>query len=176
MNYRLFKKQIESLIPQVRRFSFSLTRDRDNCNDLVQQTLVIALSKASQFKDNSNLKSWLFRIVYTTWIDVTRKNRTINNYKNRVNETRPRPDGNLYDISFLNSYIDCKTLLNLLPDKQKASFYLVCIDGYTYSEAAKILGIPVGTVASQVSHSRSKFNQYFSKKNKSGKTKWRELI
>lgn len=176
MNYRLFKKQIESLIPDVKKFSFSLARNSDQSNDLAQQSLVMALSKADQFKDNSNLKSWLFRIVYTTWIDMTRKNRTITNYKNSIHESNPVNDDNRHKISSLNTYIDCKKLLNLLADKQKASFHLVCIEGYTYSEAAKILGIPVGTVASQVSLSRCRFNQYFSKERRPGKAKWRELI
>lgn len=176
MKYRLFKKQIESLIPDVKKFSFSLACSRDNSNDLAQQSLVIALSKADQFRDNSNLKSWLFRIVYTTWIDVVRKNRTITNYKNMIHENHPNNDDNRHNISSLNTYIDCKKLLNLLDDKHKASFHLVCIEGYTYSEAAKILEIPVGTVASRVSQSRIVFNQYFSKRKKPGKIKWKELV
>lgn len=163
MNYRLFKKQIESLIPDVKKFSLSLARNSDNGKDLAQQALVIALSKADQFKDNTNLKNWLFRIVYTTWIDITRKNRTVTNYKNTIRENHQLNDDNRQNISSLNSYIDCKKTFNLLADKHKASFYLVCIEGYTYSEAAKILGIPVGTVASRVSLSRCRFNQYFSK-------------
>ena len=176
MNYKLFKKQIESLIPDVKKFSFSLARNRDSSNDLVQQSLVIALSKANQFKDNSNLKGWLFKIVYTTWIDAIRKDRTITNYKNMIHENHPVNDDNRHNISSLNTYIDFKKLLNLLADKQKASFHLVCIEGYTYSEAAKILGVPVGTVASRVSHSRCIFNQYFLKKKRPEKTKWRKLI
>lgn len=176
MNYRLFKKQIESLIPDIKKFSFTLARNRDNSNDLLQQSLLIALAKSDQFKDNSNLKSWLFRIVYTTWIDIVRKKRTATNYKNMVHENHPAHDNNSHNISSLNTYIDCKNLLNFLSDKQKASFHLVCIEGYTYSEAAKILGVPVGTVASRVSHSRCIFNQYFLKKKRPEKTKWRKLI
>ncbi|MDA3915970.1 MAG: RNA polymerase sigma factor [Deltaproteobacteria bacterium] len=176
MNYKLFKKQVEALLPDVKKFSYSLARNSDNSNDLAQQSLVRALSKADQFKDNSNLKSWLFRIVYTTWIDITRKNKTITNYKNTIHENHPVNYDNRHNISSLNTYIDCKKMLILLADKQKASFHLVCLEGYTYSEAAKILGIPIGTVASRVTLVRRTFNQYFSKKKRPGKTKWRKLI
>jgi RNA polymerase sigma-70 factor (ECF subfamily) len=166
MENKLFRKQIESLIPDVKRFSFSLTPNKDIGNDLAQQSLTTALLKADQFKNNSNLKSWLLRIVYTTWIDITRKNKTIINYRKMVQESFPANDGNKNNISSLNTYIDFKKLLSLLTEKQKTSFHLVCIEGYTYSEAAKILGIPIGTVASRVTHSRSVFNQYFNKRNK----------
>ncbi len=176
MNYRSFKKQIESLVPDVKKFSFSLARDRDNANDLAQQSLAIALSKADQFRDHSNLRSWLFRIVYTTWIDVVRKDKTITNYKNMMQNTYPVDDDNRHNISRLNTYIDYKRMLNVLTDKHKASFHLVCIEGYTYSEAAEILGVPVGTVASRVSESRSRFNQYFSRRKRPGKIKWREFL
>lgn len=148
-----------------------MTHDIDNSNDLVQQSLAIALAKEGQFKKNSNLKSWLFRIVYTTWVDVIRKNKTISNYKNRFHGAQQAEAGNNLSISALNTCIDYKTMLNLLTDKQKAPFHLVCIEGYTYDETAKILGISVGTVASRVSHSRSKFNQYFSDKKKIKKLK-----
>ncbi len=162
MNYRLFKKQIESLIPDVKRFAFSLTRDRDNGDDLAQQSFATSLSKFDQFKNNSNLKSWVFRIVYTTWIDINRKNKTITNYKKMVQDSHLINDNKGNDILSLNTCIDYKKPVSLLAEKQRASFHLVCIEGYSYSEAAAILGIPVGTVASRISHSRHKFNQYFS--------------
>lgn len=176
MNYRLFKKQIESLIPDVKRFALSLTRNRDNSDDLVQQSFAISLSKADQFKDNSNLKSWIFRIVYTTWIDINRKNKTIINYKNMIQEDHLVNDNNTNNMTSLNTFIDYKKLLSLLAEKQKASFHLVCIEGYSYSEAGEILGIPVGTVASRVSHSRHIFNQYFLDRKSQGKIKMRESI
>ena len=175
MDKKLFRKQVESLIPDLKKFSLSLTHDKDNCNDLVQQSIITAFSKADQFRGNSNLKSWIFRIVYTTWIDITRKNRTIVKYENMIQKTQLGNDRNRSTISSLNTCIDCKNLFKHLPDKQKASFHLVCVEGYTYSEAAKILGVPVGTVASRVSHIRLKFNQYFSERERSEKIKKRKL-
>ncbi|MCF6249412.1 MAG: RNA polymerase sigma factor [Desulfobacula sp.] len=161
MNYRLFKKQIESLVPDVKRFSLSLTRNKDDCDDLAQQSLTTALSKAHRFKENSNLKSWVFRIVYTTWIDINRKKKTITNYRNMVQENYLPHNTGGNDILSINTFLDYKKMLGLLPEKQKASFHLVCIEGYSYGEASKILGVPVGTVASRVSHSRDKLNQLF---------------
>ena len=86
-----------------------------------------------------------------------------------IQENLPANDGSRHNILSLNTYIDYKKLFSLLTDKQKASFHLVCMEGYTYSEAAKILSVPVGTVASRGSHSRYIFNQYFEKRNKEHK-------
>lgn len=162
MNYKFFKKQIESLIPDVKRFAFSLTRSVDNGQDLAQQALAICLSKHEQFRDNLNLKSWIFRIVYTTWIDINRKNKTINNYRSMVQENSLLNDTTQNNMQDLNICIDYKKLLGLLGEKHKACFHLICIEGYSYSEAARILGIPVGTVASRIAHARRQFSQYFS--------------
>lgn len=162
MKYKLFKKQIESLIPDVKRFAFSLTRDLENGDDLTQQALVISLSKHDQFKDHSKLKNWIFRIVYTTWIDINRKNKTIRNYKNMIQGNEQQNDTTQDNMRALNTCIDYKKLLGLLDEKHKACFHLICVEGYSYNEVSEILGIPVGTVASRISHSRRKFNQYFS--------------
>jgi RNA polymerase sigma-70 factor (ECF subfamily) len=161
INYKLFKKQIESIVPDVKRFSFTLTRNKDDCDDLTQQSLTTALSKAHRFKENSKLKSWVFKIAYTTWIDINRKNKTITNYRNMAQENDLSNNTGNNDGSSMNTIIDYKKMLSLLSEKQKASFHLVCIEGYSYHEASEVLGVPVGTIASRVLHSRSKLNQYF---------------
>jgi len=148
------RDQIVGLLPRLRRFGLSLTKDLDTADDLVQGACERALTRLDQLREGSRLDSWLYRIVYTQWIDTLRR-RQIRSEKLIVlgRETESRTVSSDSDSNFTIS-LDVRTALESLPDEHRAAVMLVCVEGYGYAEAAGVLNVPAGTVASRVSRAR----------------------
>ena len=148
------RDQIVGLLPRLRRFGLSLTKDLDTADDLVQGACERALTRLDQLREGSRLDSWLYRIVYTQWIDTLRR-RQIRSEKLIVlgRETESRTVSSDSDSNFTIS-LDVRTALESLPDEHRAAVMLVCMEGYGYAEAAGVLNVPAGTVASRVSRAR----------------------
>lgn len=146
--------QIEALLPRLRRFARSLTKDVDRADDLVQQACQRALERIYQLRPGSKLDSWLYRIIHTKWIDRVRQDKTrsikMDLYiRNDDTDQRSNPQ-----TTNLESLIDLKHSFDGIQEEHQAVISLVCIEGYSYSETAAILNIPPGTVASRVARAR----------------------
>jgi RNA polymerase sigma-70 factor (ECF subfamily) len=153
------RDQIVGLLPRLRRFGLSLTKDLDTADDLVQGACERALTRLDQLREGSRLDSWLYRIVYTQWIDTLRR-RQIRSEKLIIlnRETESRTISSDSDSNFTTS-LDVRTALESLPDEHRAAVMLVCVEGYGYAEAAGVLNVPAGTVASRVSRARGIMNR-----------------
>lgn len=157
----LLQEQMVALLPRLRRFARSLTGDADSADDLVQMACERSLKRLGQYRDGTRFDSWLYRIVYTQWVDRVRRRQRqsaqAESLRNRqelsgVGESSPRR---------LVSFMDIKNALGHLPEENKAAIVLVAIEGYTYTEAASVLGVPVGTVASRVARARNMLAEQF---------------
>jgi RNA polymerase sigma-70 factor (ECF subfamily) len=148
------RDQIVGLLPRLRRFGLSLTKDLDTADDLVQGACERALTRLDQLRDGSRLDSWLCRIIYTQWIDTLRR-RQVRSEKLIVlsRETDSRSASSVADPNFTTS-LDVRTALESLPEEHRAAVMLVCVEGYGYAEAADVLNVPAGTIASRVSRAR----------------------
>jgi len=148
------RDQIVGLLPRLRRFGLSLAKDRDSADDLVQGACERALTRLDQLRDGSRLDSWLYRIIYTQWIDTLRR-RQIRSEKLIVlsRETGSRPFSSDANPN-LTASLDVRTALESLPEEHRAAVMLVCVEGYGYAEAADVLNVPAGTIASRVSRAR----------------------
>ena len=151
----VLKRKIVDLIPRLRRFARGLTKDPELADDLVQDACERALERLDQVRENGRLDSWLYRIVYTRWIDRLRRQKTrkahlilMTDANRQINQDRNMAD------SRLHAAMDIRTALNALPEVHRAAILLVMVEGYRYSEAANILDLPVGTVASRVARAR----------------------
>lgn len=69
-----FDTQVSSLRPMLRTFTRRFTNDREESQDLVQDTILKALTYRDKFRDDTNLKGWLFTIMRNTFINNYRKN------------------------------------------------------------------------------------------------------
>ena len=149
------RDQIVGLLPRLRRFATSLAKDLDRADDLVQAACERALNRLDQLREGSRLDSWLYRIIYTQWIDKVRR-RQIRSEKllvlGRDNESR---SVQTESDSRLNASLDIQHALQRLPEEHRAAVMLVCVEGYSYTEAAGVLNVPPGTVASRVSRARA---------------------
>lgn len=139
----------------LRRFAIKLTRDVNRAEDLVQETMVAALSKRHQFEPGTSLKAWLYTILKNRFLSDIRKNREIED-----------PDGlHASKMKFLPEqlghieYIDLIKAIGKLPIKQRETLILVGYMGFTYEDAARELDTTVGTVKSRVSRARAKLSE-----------------
>lgn len=149
------KKEMIGLLPRLRRFARGLSKDPELADDLVQDACERALERLDQVRENTRIDSWMYRIVYTRWIDRLRRQKTRKAHLILMTDAnkQTRPDSTSAD-SRLHAALDIRTALNALPEVHRAAIVLVVVEGYGYSEAAKILDLPVGTVASRVARAR----------------------
>lgn len=150
----LFRSDLVALVPQLRRFAFSLTGNRQDGDDLVQAACEKALRNVAQFVPGTRMDSWMYRIIQTLWIDDRRRNRT------RGTGIDPE-DAHLSDEGRAASLPEDRMMLAqtrramaALPQNQREVLALVAIEGLSYKDAAETLEIPVGTVMSRLSRAR----------------------
>jgi RNA polymerase sigma-70 factor (ECF subfamily) len=157
----LLQEQIVALLPRLRRFARNLTGDADSADDLVQMACERALQRLHQYRDNTRLDSWLYRIVYTQWIDRTRRKQRRASQQEALREDQEDRGKALSSPGRLVSFMDVKNALGQLAQEHRAAILLVAVEGHTYSEAAGVLGVPAGTVASRVARARRSLAAHF---------------
>lgn len=72
----MLRNQMVGLLPRLRRFAMTLAKDPDRADDLVQASCERALTRLDQLREGTRLDSWLYRIIYTQWIDNLRRKKT----------------------------------------------------------------------------------------------------
>jgi RNA polymerase sigma-70 factor, ECF subfamily len=149
------REELVRLIPRLRQFALAMTGNRADGDDLAQEALERALRRLHQFRRDTRLDSWLFKIAQNAWIDQTRARRS------RARLVAIDPDADAPGIdgrAAMDASLTLSKALNVLatlPEEQRAVVVLVMIDGYSYREAGEILGVPEGTVTSRLSRARS---------------------
>lgn len=144
--------QIARELPGLRRFARALRGD-STADDLVQDCLERALRKQMLWQRGTNLRAWLFRILYNLHLSALRHQR-------RDPATVPLEDINGW-TGANGAQVDHVELVELakslqrLPREQRDVINLVALEGLRYDEAAEILGINLGTVRSRLSRGRS---------------------
>ncbi|MBY0256688.1 MULTISPECIES: sigma-70 family RNA polymerase sigma factor [Methylobacterium] len=138
-------------IPALRAFAFSLTYDLDRSDDLVQDTLVRAWTKADSFTRGTNLTAWLFTILRNLFYSEQRKR------KREVEDADGALAGRLTSLPEQEIRVEMREFqeaLDGLPLSQREALVLVGAQNFTYEEAAEICGVAVGTMKSRVSRAR----------------------
>ncbi len=146
-------RQLVELLPRLRRFALVLTRRTDAADDLVQSALERALGRLDQWEPGTRLDRWMFQIVKTVWLNSRRAA--------AVRETEnidDHADGHMIDgvreMEAKLTLAEVYQAFDRLPAEQRQALFLVSIEGYTYSDAAQLLGIPIGTVISRLARGR----------------------
>lgn len=148
-----FTAQLLALVPSLRAFGMSLLGNRDRADDLTQDTLLKAWTHMDSFKEGTNLRAWLFTIMRNSFISQCRRNaREVQDPDGLKAEARicpPEQHGHV-DLQDLQRALTC------VPPEQREALILVGGAGFSYEEAATIVGCPVGTVKSRVNRGRLK--------------------
>lgn len=144
---------IEPHIPALRRYAFALLRDRDRADDLVQDTLERALSRWLLRRADGDVRAWLFAILRNLHVSNWRRDRR--HAGDRTIDDAAMPGVAARQDAALEVQ-DVLAALEHLPEEQKSLLLLVVVEDFSYDEAARILGMPIGTVMSRLSRARQK--------------------
>jgi RNA polymerase sigma-70 factor (ECF subfamily) len=147
-----FNGLVEREIPRLRRYARALTRSADRADDLVQETLLRAISKSHLWQTGTDIRAWLFTIMHNHYVNMVR---------------RAMRDEATIDIEQMSSSLVAVTdptassqlreldqALARLPGEQREVILLVGLEGMSYETAANVLSVPVGTVRSRLSRGR----------------------
>ena len=140
-------------IPRLRRYARSLLRDRDSADDLVQDCLERALLRLDNWQTGESPRKWLFTIMHHLFIDQMRKaNRRggASMLPLEAGEVQAAPAEQVGNVA-AREIIDA--LQAISPDR-RAALTMVAIEGFSYAEAAEILGVPAGTLMSRIARGR----------------------
>jgi RNA polymerase sigma-70 factor (ECF subfamily) len=140
-------------VPNLRAFAISLAGSVDRADDLVQDTLLRALSRLDTFERGTSLQAWLFTILRNSFYsEYRRRKREVEDadgaYSARL-MSLPEQEGHLAYTDFL------KAFRKLNPDQREA-LLLVAASGFPYEDAAQIMGVAVGTAKSRVIRARAR--------------------
>ncbi|MCX2560452.1 sigma-70 family RNA polymerase sigma factor [Acetobacter farinalis] len=143
-----------ALIPALRAFSRFLARDTTLADDLVQETVVRALSKAGQFAPGTNLKAWLFSILRNFFLEQARRS---NRERAVLSDYAASPDRVAQSQSAAVERAAIQELdhfLWQLSPLLREALVLIGAQEMTYEDAAMICGVTVGTMKARVSRAR----------------------
>jgi len=144
---------IEPHIPALRRYAFALLRDRDRADDLVQDTLERALSRWLLRRADGDVRAWLFTILRNQHVSSWRRDRR-HGAAVAIDETTMPAVAARQDTAL--EVHDVLAALDQLPEEQKSLLLLVGVEDFSYDDAARILGMPIGTVMSRLSRARQR--------------------
>ena len=142
-------------IPRLRRYAHALLGESNRADDLVQDTLERALSRWRLWRplgDKGTPRAWLFAIMHNLFINQMRSGRAV----------EYRPEEELPDLPSRPTHDDALGLRDLaralatLPIDQREILLLIGLEELSYQEAAKVLGVPLGTVMSRLSRARAR--------------------
>lgn len=165
MELQNFIRNLLDLQESLLGFAYSLTLDKDEAKDLLQETSLKALNNREKFVENENLKGWLFTIMRNTFINDYRKDSRYQmiDWENEnlifQNDTQSEY-GNPEEIYHFKELNDILKKLN----KENRISMGMYLSGYRYEEIAQKMNIPLGTVKSRIfftrKHLRSMLKDY----------------
>ena len=140
-------------------FALKLTRARDDAEDLVSDTLLRAFQRWEQYRLDTNIRAWLFTILYHAF--VSRKRRIDAREVKPLEDEEGRevfepvgeadPEGRFYDSFVDQEIVDA---IHALPEEYRAAVVMSDLHGLRYGEIAQALGVPEGTIKSRLFRGR----------------------
>jgi RNA polymerase sigma-70 factor (ECF subfamily) len=137
------RRDLVALLPRLRRFALTLTGNASEADDLVRLVCGRAIHKSHHWKGEGRIESWLFSMMRSAWADDAKKRR-----KSEAAAHAAESNSTVADPARANH------LLLSLPEGLASSFLLVEVEGFTYKEAAAVLGLSKDALASRLCAAR----------------------
>ena len=141
-------------IPDLRRYARSLTGDPWAADDLVQDTLERACQRWQLWTAGSDLRAWLFTLMHNLFIDGAR--RAVRQQQSHRVDVDDVANELLAPGGVPDQALDLQRCLLRLPVEQREVLLLVTLQDLGYEDAARITGVPIGTVMSRLSRARAR--------------------
>lgn len=156
-----FNHTLLGLQSKLHNYALSLTADREKADDLLQETMLKALSNRDKFASDTNLKAWVYTIMKNTFINDYRRN-------SKTKRTFDSSD-NFLPVAFSAGYeypsaesayssAEISQTILALDDEYRIPFTMF-LEGYKYKEIAEELDLPLGTVKSRIFFTRKKLEK-----------------
>lgn len=151
-------------------YAMTLTRDKTDAEDLVQETYLRAVKAANQPQPETNLKAWLFVIMRNAWFNIMRhKHHGLRIFESDDEQAAAASD-KTYDphLVYLRKLEQeqVRDAIEKLPDAYREVVVLRDIEGFSYQEIATVLNCPAGTVMSRLGRARGKLRDALSTRQK----------
>lgn len=162
--HRRFENEMLPHMDQLYSYAHYLTGDKEEANDLLQETYLKAYRFFDKFEEGTNAKAWLYRIMRNTYINEYRRvQRTpeLVEYDDQVSayQMLPQPFDSTNDIrEMIDAEMfddDLSGAIAGLPEKFKSVIVLRDVEDLPYEEIAEILEVPIGTVRSRLHRARA---------------------
>src|SRR5262245_56039337 len=153
------RQEILATVPRLRAFAVSLTASSDRADDLVQETMLRALTHIDQFQPGTNMRAWLFTILRNQFNSEYRQRRWVTEDSDGIYVDA------LKTVPQQSSWLEFQELrmaLGKLSAEQREAVVLVGASGMTYEEAAEICGCAIGTIKSRVNRGRTRLAELLS--------------
>ena len=161
MKTTTFAQNLLSIQTELFHFAFKLTADREEANDLLQETSLKALDNEEKYTSETNFKGWVYTIMRNIFINNYRKVLRDQTYVDQTdNQFYLNQGNNLAEDSLEGSY-DLKEIrrtVNELPKEYRIPF-MMYVSGFKYREIAEKLNLPIGTVKSRIFLTRQRLQE-----------------
>ena len=156
-----FAQNLLGMQSELHRFALKLTADREEADDLLQETSLKALDNEDKYTPDTNFKGWMYTIM---------RNIFINNYRKTVrDQTFVDHTDNLFHLSLPQDsgfestegnydLKEIRKIVNMLPKEYRVPFSMY-VSGFKYREIAERLGLPIGTVKSRIFFTRQRLQK-----------------
>jgi RNA polymerase sigma-70 factor (ECF subfamily) len=147
----LIEDDLLACLPDLRAYARSLTRNRHDADDLVQDTILRIINAADRFQPGTNFKAWAFTVLRNRFLNefVAKRRRMQDIDEAGLDQmpTLPRQEEGL-------ELADFQRIFHMLPEDQRSILSLVAGSGLAYDDVARVLDCAVGTVKSRVHRAR----------------------